>query len=647
MFYLLDAVLFLGFFALLLGFGLAASSPERPIAQALLVAPAGFLGVWATLFYLAGWVGLFKPVPFWIGALAVLLATLMRRRANLIFNARRLMASLRATSTLERVLLAYLGVVAALMFALCLVPPSAADYDSLAYHLAVPAQWLRDGRVSQFAFDHHSYFPFVGEMLYALALGVRDAVFAKLFHWAMLVFGALALCSLGRNAGGKTAGLWAAALFVSLPMTQGEATTAYVDLTFSAFAWTAIALFCHALWNDGEARLRKENWIGCGVFCGLSLGSKYFGWLILGFLGLWLLVACLRSRPDDNGARWIRLAWIGVPALVLGGFWYARNFAWTGNPVFPFAFSVFGGRGWTGAMAAAYDEDQRSFGFGKTLSDLILLPWRLAMTPLNAGSPFWPLDSASVAKPLSGLFDVPGLALSVFPGPVLFALGVPALLARRKGAVVGFLAWMFAFLWIFWALTSQQVRYLFPALGLLCVVCGWFLATRLPRFPLASRVAGVGLAAWLVFAPTFTTRQARGTFAVLSGAQTPDDYLRRTFAGYSAMQWIGDNTKDSSRVAVYGDTRDFYLPRSYFYADDAHNNLVPYDRIQTPAQLANALKLLGATHVLVNRDTANNAGTYGPPQPLFDQAVANGQLQRLYGTLNRRGEPSFEVYALK
>ena len=645
MFYLFDAALFLGFFALLLAFGLATTSVHRPVVHALVFAPAAFLGAWATLFYLSGWAGFFQPLPFWVGALAVLLGCVALKRANLQINARRLLGSIRSSSALERALMGYVALVAGLMFVLSLVPPSAADYDSLAYHLAVPAQWLREGRISQFEFDHHSYFPFVGEMLYALALGVRGAVFAKLFHWSMLLFGALALCSLGRKAGGKTAGLWAAALFVSLPMAQAESTTAYVDLTFSAFAWAAIALFGEALWNEDDAQMKRTNWLGCGVFCGLSLGSKYFGWLILGFLGLWLLVASLRARGEQlKNERWVRLAWLGVPALLLGGFWYARNFVWTGNPVFPFAFGLFGGRGWTSDMAAAYNKDQAHFGFGKTPLDLVLLPFRLAMTPVNGGSAFWPFASVPPATGQAGVFDVPAadILLAVFPGPVLLALGVPALLARKKSALVGFLAWMFAFLWVFWAVSSQQVRYLFPALGILCVVSGWFVARRLPRFSLASRVAGLCLALWFAFSPSVALWRARGNFAVLVGAQTPDDYLRRTFAGFEAMQWMNDHTPESSRVAVYGDTREFYLKRSYFYADDAHNNLVAYEQIQTPAQLASALKSLGATHVLLNRNAAQNGGAYGPPQPLFDETVKEGKLRLLFSS--RRG---FEVYELK
>ncbi len=644
MFYLLDAALFLVFFALLLAFGLSVTSPRRPIEGALLFAPAAFLGVWSTLFYIAGCLGFLRAVPFWAGAIIILVGCLIWKRSHLATNAKRLLQSLRATSTLEKTLLLYIAAIGFLMFVLSLVPPSGADYDSLVYHLAAPSQWLREGRVTQLTFDHHSYFPFVTEMLYALALGVRGAVFAKLFHWSMLIFGALALVTLGKRAGGKTAGLWAAALFMSLPMAQSESITAYVDLAFSAFAWAAIALFCEALFDtSADAAKRRLSWIGSGLFCGLCLGSKYFGWLIFGFLGLWLLVTSLRTS-DGERERWGRLAWLALPALAVGGFWYARNALWTGNPVFPFAYGLFGGRGWTSAMATAYDADQAQFGFGKTPFDLLVLPFRLAMSPINAGSVLWPFPSVRPTDGIhSGFFDVVvgDVLFAVFPGPVLLATGIPAFLARRKGEMVGFLAWIFAFLWCFWAISSQQIRYLFPALGILCVLSGWFLATRLPRFPIATRVAGVCLALWMVFAPSNTLWRSRSNFAVLSGAQNPDDFLRHSFAGYEAMQWIGANTPSNSRIAVYGEPRDFYLPRPYFWADDAHNNLIPYNTITTPAALAAALKSQGATYVLVNRDAARNGGVFGPPLPLFDQTVSSGHLNLLFSA------HGFEVYELK
>jgi len=644
--YLPDAGLFLLFFASLLAFGVCLTAPTQPLLH--LVFPAlGFLGGWATLFYGVGWAGAMLPLRFWIIGVAVLLAGIVWKRGTGAANWRKMRGSLRALSLMERVLAVYLVGMGALFFVLSLAPPSGNDYDSLVYHLAVPAQWLRVGRIGELRYDHHSYFPLVGEMLYALGLGVRGPVLAKLFHWGMFVLGAGVLAQMGRRAGGRAAGLWASALYVSLPMAGAEVTTAYVDLTFSAFAWAAIALFGEAIYANEEGN-QRTSWLGCGAFCGFCIGSKYLGWLVFGFLGLWLLSQVARRR-----VKVAALAQLTIPCLLLGGGWYLRNWAWTGNPVFPFAYGIFGGRGWTLQMAHDYDASQAIYGFGHSPLDLVMLPWRLAMTPLGnlvLGSPpkglsFWPLDNVIIPADIhTGFFEVPGLAAFIFPGPVLLALGVPAFLARRKGAYVGFLAWLFAFLWLFWAFTSQQVRYLFPALGVLCVLSGWVLCTRLTRFRIASLLAFAGAGAWLLFAPVLALKQAKGSLSVISGGETPDHYLRRTVAGYDAMSWINQNTPPQSHFAVWGEPRDFYLQRTFFWADAPHNLLIPYATISKPEQLAAALKGLGATHVLINRVPGKNGGFGGPP-PQFDAMVSGGQAHLIF-PLNGESGHGYEVYAL-
>ena len=344
------------------------------------------------------------------------------RRRNVSANARRIWPALRNLSALEKWLTFYLLAVWALVFVLTLAPPNGADYDSLVYHLAVPAQYSHVGRVEQLPFDHHSYFPLTMEMLYGVALQLRGPVFAKLFHWLMLPLGAAVLIALGNRAQTRVGGLLAACLFTSSPMTLAEATTAYVDLAFAAFAVAAVLCFAGAPTGN-----RTHNLGWSGAFCGFCLGTKYFGWLIFGFLGIWLLVEMLKTKPA-NGARGVWL--FGLSALAIGGAWYVRNWVWVGNPVYPFAYGVFGGRGWTPQMATLYDASQAIYGFGRSPLDLILLPFRLAMTPLNVGGfenlgargqPFWPLIPGPVgsAAPNSviGYFDVLPMIVQTFPRP--------------------------------------------------------------------------------------------------------------------------------------------------------------------------------------------------------------------------------------
>src|SRR5690606_33060114 len=173
--------------------------------------------------------------------------------------------------------------------------------------------------------------------------------------------------------------------------------------------------------------------------------------------------------------------------IAAGGFWYVKNAVQTHNPVYPFAYSIFGGEGWTQEMASAYEVDQHEFGYGRKPLDWALLPWRVSMAPLNdlqvtqngigiAPQPFWPF-SATPLTPQTGVangrFEVMGLLTQSLFGPLLLALCIPLIFIRRKPAQVGFALWSFLFFFVLWAVGSQQLRYLLAPAALLCLGAGW------------------------------------------------------------------------------------------------------------------------------------------------------------------------------
>ena len=589
-----------------------------------------------------------------------------------------LFAKMRALRDVNLALVVYLAFVFALTFLLTLAPPSGGDYDSLVYHLAAPAQYLRHHGVVELPYDHHSYFPFTMEMLYWLGLMNSGPVLAKLFHWLMLPLCCLTLFSMGRRHASTRAGLFASAIFASFPLVLWLASTAYIELGFTLFVLLAFACFLN--WRNGIGGARRGVWLlWSGAFCGFALGTKYLGALTLFWLGVAALFFLLKERREysqsalrvlaakhdeetkaknvshaemtkKNAARddWKNLAGFALLAILLGGFWYVRNFFWTGNPVFPFAYSVFGGRGWTAQMAADYDKSQAIYGFGKSALDLLLLPFRLAMSPLNVaffkdigllGMPSWPLGYEAVGGGKTGSFDVTPMLSQSFVGPLLLALGAPALLLKNKPRAIRFLGWSFLYFFAFWAFTSQQLRYLLPALALLCVPCGWAAANFSARGATLKYATLFALAAWLLFAPFYVWQKGASTRAVIFGAETPDAYLNRTFAAYPAMQWASENTPNNARFAVYGESRCFYLKRDYFFADDANNNLIDYAKVKSAADLISALRAHGATHVLWNSVPGENGG-FGAPPPFMQQAIDEGKLREIFAA---RGYRVFEI----
>jgi hypothetical protein len=329
-------------------------------------------------------------------------------------------------------------------------------------------------------------------------------------------------------------------------------------------------------------------------------------------------------------------------ALLLGGGWYARNWVWTGNPVYPFAYEIFGGKNWSAEMARQYTEDQKKFGFGRSWEDLLAAPWRVSMTPLSlgvvydsinekpqprvVGLPWWPIVNMPPGGAQTGMFETPGLAFSTVVGPVLLAFGLPVLLVRRKPWILGFLGWSFLFYGLFWFFTGQYVRYLIPAFALWCLPCGWMIERFFQSRALLKWTTGATLAAWCLFAPLVAGWNLRSSFGVIFGSETPDAYLSRTFRAYPGMRWASQNMPENARVAVYGEPRTFYLDRDYFWADDQHNNLIDYARVQTGGDLVKALRGQGATHVFWQEE----GGVFGPPLEPMRDAIERGLLEQIF-----------------
>jgi hypothetical protein len=212
---------------------------------------------------------------------------------------------------------------------------------------------------------------------------------------------------------------------------------------------------------------------------------------------------------------------------------------------------------------------------------------------------------------------------------LLLALGLPAFFVRPKPRGWALLFYFFGFLWCFWALSSQQVRYLMPGLALLCLPAAWCALTLARRSRAARCVTGVACGLWFVGVPVYFVALSQDQWPVVSGTMSPGEYLTRSFPGYAAMEYINKTAPPQARVAVYGEPRCFYLNRDYFWADDEHNNLIDYDKIQSGDELINALKKLGVTHVLVDTRPGPTGGAFGVP-PRFAPSFNAARLPLLF-----------------
>src|SRR5262249_7386537 len=93
-------------------------------------------------------------------------------------------------------------------------------------------------------------------------------------------------------------------------------------------------------------------------------------------VGLALVVLAQRARARE---AWIAVGLFGAAAILVGSPWYIKSYVWTNNPVYPFFYKFFPRSvNWTPEFERAYQNEQRSFGRGHGLIDMLRAPWDVA-----------------------------------------------------------------------------------------------------------------------------------------------------------------------------------------------------------------------------------------------------------------------------
>lgn len=318
------------------------------------------------------------------------------------------------------------------------------SWDGAVYHLALPDLYLEAGGFRPAPFLVYAHWPQAVELLYGAAMALLDHRLAKVVH---LAFGLLCVALLARAARGpRWAGGLAGGLFLLSGVVVFEIRVAYVDL---ALAFFCLALFLLLDQATAEKEVeRAPRLVLAGAAAGLVAASKISGIVLVVAIAVVFLPAWLRI----SGRRGLRATvrptlFFFLPAALLWLPWVLRTFLATGNPFYP---ALFGGPDWSPELAQAFAEWQRSIGMGREPVDWLLLPWRVIV---EGGAGYERFD---------GRLSVAWLV--ALPFALWQALRRAG--SRRAGRALAGAGLYF----VFWAATSQQMRFLVPVLPLLALV---------------------------------------------------------------------------------------------------------------------------------------------------------------------------------
>ena len=270
----------------------------------------------------------------------------------------------------------------------------ARGYDALEYHLQAPREYFEAGYIHFLPHNVYASFPQQVETLYLLLMHLighplQAAIPAQLLHVAFGVLTVVALVA-------WTAPGWPRILVGlaagSVPWLAYLGCLAYVELGVLFFAALAAGLISECFRAEGTCRWQTV--LTAGLCAGLAGGCKYTALvLVSAALGIaWLLT--MRGGLRTRAAR---CALFAAGTLAAFSPWLIRSAAFTGNPVYPFAYEWLGGSAWSAEQDAQWDRGHRPPEGRDTLAGRAQLAASELFTSGMYGPALWLLPIAAVA----------------------------------------------------------------------------------------------------------------------------------------------------------------------------------------------------------------------------------------------------------
>jgi Dolichyl-phosphate-mannose-protein mannosyltransferase len=394
----------------------------------------------------------------------------------------------------------------------------------------------------------HSFFTGQSHLLVLAGLAVGTEQFAMGLLFLGGVLAAAAGACLARRWMNRTWAWLVALLFLVTPVVFWQISIAGTpDLWLAFFATTGVLVVSRSIEMP-----RLAHAIVAGAFAGASAGTKYTGC----FLAVGIALAYLWEAKSAAKSFVFALA-----SLVAGVWPYARNLAWTGDPLFPFL------------VPHLYPERVNAFTLASFLNE----------TGASGHHGFW----QTAAFPLFAAIDHAYLGFWQFLGPVVLALAPLLILAVRNTPTwrTALCVWGVAAIGI--GTSTGMMRFLLPALPIaLAAVVAGAAQLKMKGWIRAHYLAAASLCGFLWFGGAGLVAYDRLALATAAGFTAGEDYLRDRGAGFEEDEFINrtlQGTKGEDTTLVFR-RHVYYLRVAYRYADPSASWAIDPTRLQNTEQ---------------------------------------------------------------
>ncbi len=490
-----------------------------------------------------------------------------------------------------------------------LAPPT--QFDSLVYHLALPAEYLKAGKM--FTVPHNIFFSFPQgmEMLYGMALRLDGPILANLLHWMFLPLGALAIYSFCSKFWGHKSAVTGSIIWLFTPAAMFVSTGTYVDLALAFYVF--ISVYCFMLWKDSG---RTYFIYLCAIFSGLACGIKYTAFInVLILSALFVFSGRFHSHnpvsnpdPDSDEPEDIKfdrhhlhtrnshaqrlracLKYVMVVSIVFFP-WLLKNFIYLNNPIAPWGAAIFTASKVSAGLAGAYFKHIAGHGLSiGGIRGLLLLPWYLTFYGYKYG----------------GGFDI--------MGPV-FLLFIPILFLRMKIDKIEKILVAYCLMYLaVWIVTGKVMRFLMPVLPFLCILSGkgaeYIYEDGNKLLESGNKIFRYAVAVILAVAVTHNilfyhwVMASVDPYSYVIGGMEDSKYISNRVNYYKAADEMLGKLGPGTKTVFLGETRSFYFTNNVIAPTNFDTNplIAGANTSQSPEKLLETLKHSGITHVFLNK----------------------------------------------